>query len=198
MRPWYQPWGERLGWWVPALVLVLINLGLLTTHRVVLRGALGALESNLAEQRSRHQEAATRRSEREALLTAATTARADVRTLYRDHLGTEEERLTRILAEVKQLARDASLLPETISYPEVEFEDYGLVKIAFVFGVEGTYHQLRSFIGALEGSSSFLSLDSITVREGNQPHRLRIDLRLSTVFVEDEAAASTAAGRREG
>ncbi len=121
--------------------------------------------------------------------------------LYTDRLSTRSQRLTSVTAEVKKLAREAGLVvPRTISYPEEEIQEYGLIKRSFIFSVEGTYAELRKFISLLEASRSFLKIDEASVVNSAEGKELRIDLSLSTLFSRDAdimeepapAAAATA------
>ena len=62
------------------------------------------------------------------------------------------------------MARKAGLVPRSISYPEQEIQDYGLIKRSFIFSVAGTYVNLRKFITLLERSHSFLTLRATPTR----------------------------------
>ena len=68
-------------------------------------------------------------------------------------------------AEVKDLAKRAGLAPRSITYPEEQIQQYGLIKRSFIFSVEGTYADLRTFINLLELSDSFLTLEDASLAE---------------------------------
>ena len=109
---------------------------------------------------------------------------------YGEWLTGEDVRLTKVIAEVKDLARRASVEPSVINYPEEQLEEQGLVKRSLVFSVDGTYMALRRFINFLEVTDLFLVLDEVRLSEGGDSgFSLRISLKISTYFVEDDVEA---------
>jgi Tfp pilus assembly protein PilO len=99
-------------------------------------------------------------------------------------LAREAERLTRLINEVKKLAQRAGLEPQSISYPEETLDEYGLVRMSLVFGVQGTYPQLRMLVNLLERSDLFLVLDQIALT-GSAKSVLSISLQISTFFARE-------------
>ena len=78
------------------------------------------------------------------------------------------------------------MAPQAINYPEEEIADFHLVERSFVFTVEGTYQQLRTFINFLELSPSFLILKEVTVTPASTTsNRLVLNLELATLFAEE-------------
>lgn len=190
-----QIWRLRLWVWLPALIFFLANAVAFSVYKFGYAGRISALEEGLGQQRRELEPLAQRRSELEALVTRVKTNRAQVGRLYDERFATRSQRLTRFTAEVKDLAAAAGLEPESITYPEEEIEDYGLIKRSFIFTVEGTYLELRRFINLLEISGSFLALEGLSLSEGGERGpEMRINVRISTFFVMgDEVAAAPAA-----
>jgi type IV pilus assembly protein PilO len=190
-----QIWRLRLWVWLPALIFFLANAVAFSVYRFGYAGRIGSLEEDLGRQRQELEPLERRRSELQALVTRVKTNRDEVERLYDKRFATRSQRLTRFTAEVKDLASAAGLEPASISYPEEEIEDYGLVKRSFVFTVEGTYLELRKFINLLEISGSFLALEGLSLTEGvERGPELRINVRISTFFVKgDEGGAVPAA-----
>ena len=122
-----------------------------------------------------------------AVLEDARASREALVTLYQRGFSTQAERLTQLITEVKRLAQRAGLEPKSISYPEEALDEYGLVRMSLVFGVQGTYPQLRTLVNLLEHSDLFLVLGHIGLSNSNSPI-LGINLQLSTFFVRDPAA----------
>jgi hypothetical protein len=179
-------WRSRLRVWLPALLFFVVNLALLLAHRLAISGWEGALAGRLSRAETRIERLETEHRHLEGLLSDAERARTDIATVYADTLGVEAERLTAMMAEVKSLARRAGMQPEVISYPREELHGYGLRKKSFVFGVEGSYQELRRFINLLEVTPSFLVLEEIGLQEGGGSGvELQISLRLSTYFASD-------------
>ncbi len=96
-------------------------------------------------------------------------------------------RLTRILAEVRELATRSGLEPTNVNYGKEELEDHGLLRRSIEFSVEGTYLEFRRFVNLLELSDSFLVLERVGLRGGEEGGpELRIALGVSTLFTSPE------------
>jgi Tfp pilus assembly protein PilO len=115
--------------------------------------------------------------------------------LYGGPLAPQRERLTRMIAEVKQLAARAGMRPDAISYPIEEIKDYSLVKKSLVFNVGGTYTGLRQLINFLELSSSFLTLEQVSLGEASPDGGLAIRLQISTLFADEKPRPAKTSAR---
>lgn len=185
-------WRQRLWVWLPALLFFLANAGACSVYQLGYAGRVESLERAIEEQQDARARAGGERAARQDLVDRARLARQRVAALYDQRFSTRALRLTEITAEVKNLARQAGMVPRTISYPEQSIQDFGLVKRSFVFAVEGTYLELRQFVNLLELSSSFLTLEEVTLTE-RKGEGLSIQLRLSTLFAVDPAEGAAAA-----
>ena len=190
-------WRQRLWIWVPAAVFFLANAGAFAVYKLGYAGRVETLQERLDGQAQQLRELAAQRRNIEAMLARVRTNEQQVEQLYAERLSTRSRRLTTITSEVKDLAQKTGLVPRSISYPEEDIEQFGLIKRSFIFSVDGTYVELRRFINLLEVSRSFLSLDEVRVVSGSaEGPELRIDLSLSTLFArdaEDSGAPSAAA-----
>lgn len=191
-------WRDSLRVWLPALIFFLIAAAALGVYR--LRFASEAEVSERSVERTRRALSALTH-DRDQLATDIERIRANramLESFYGDRLATESERLTRIIAEVKDLAQRSGLEPLAIRYPEEAIEGFGLRRRAFEFGVKGTYNDLRELINLLELSDSFLTLEQVTLVESGGGGPLGIELRLSTLFATEDAPLLEAAraGRR--
>lgn len=185
-------WRRHYKLWLPAAVFLLVNLGFLAGYRLVLaeeaelgRGLLERRETELTELRGL-------REELEALWQGAKVTEEGLTSFYARRLATEERMLTTVIAKVKRLAGQAGLDPNVISYEKDSLERQSLVQRTLVFGVEGTYPQLRQLINFLELSKSFLILEEVSLRSADDAGgRLGIDLRISTLFAQGPIAEPT-------
>lgn len=196
-----EVWRRHLRLWLPAALFVLLNLASLSAYRFIYAGRAQTVEARLARARTELDRLVSRRTDLTDRLVRAERAKQQTSELYERQLASESQRLTRTIAEVKSLAERAGLEPTAISYPEQNLESYGLLKRSIVFGVDGTYNQLRQFVNLLELSDSFLTLDEVGLAEQNSGGtRLRIDLHISTLFAGDQqgGAATTPSRPREG
>ncbi|MCY3971042.1 MAG: hypothetical protein OXG74_13985 [Acidobacteria bacterium] len=180
-------WRLRIWFWV-GVGLCVVNAGLLSTYRGVYAGRFEALEDEIADVGNLRTRATQEVARREGQVATVEATRDRVESLYRDGFATERERLTDLIREVKELADRSGLHPGSISYPEEQLEQYGLVEKSLVFTIEGNYTQLRRLINELEMTDTFVALESISLSEATP--NLRIDLRLSTLFSVGEARPS--------
>lgn len=188
--------GKRLWLWVPALVFLLINLVAFAVYQVVYADEAAVSEARLERAEESLAELQGQRRTLEGYLDQIDSTRERVASLYDSSFAPEARRLTEILREVKNLAREANLEPRSTTYPEEELDEYGLTKRSFVFTVEGTYFNLRKLINTLELSDHFLTLEHVGL-SGNRSRaggQLNISLRLSTLFAEDGEGS----GEQEG
>lgn len=198
MKDQSEIWRLRLWVWLPALLFFLANAVAFSIYRFGYSDQVKSLEAELGEVQEQLQPQSLRRKELERLLLRAGTAKAAVRQLYDEQFSTRSQRLTKVTAEVKALARKAGLNPQALTYPEQVIEDYGLVKRSFLFAVEGTYQELRQFLNLMELSGSFLTLEAVTLSEASrdQGPELRINLKISTLFSKEAGAEEVGAARR--
>jgi Tfp pilus assembly protein PilO len=184
-------WGGRRLWiWLPPLLFLLVNLVAFIIYHAVYADEAAVSQSRLEEAQDQLETLRARRVELEDYIGRVEGTLERVQQLYDTELASEEERLTTILREVKRLAREAHLEPQSTTYPREELEDYGLTRRAFVFSVQGTYFDLRKLINSLELSEYFLTLEDVSLSEvgGRAGNRLTIALRLSTLFSEDDVS----------
>ncbi|MGB6362008.1 MAG: hypothetical protein WBG64_05005 [Thermoanaerobaculia bacterium] len=199
MRKAGDVWRRHLGRWLPPLILCLVGVAILSTYGLVLASQASFREGRVERRRA---ELDLLESSRSVLAESVESARINqerVDEFYVSELSTESQRVTQIIAEVKTLARRAGLEPTVISYPDERLRQYNLVKRSIVFAVEGTYVEIRRFINFLELSEFFLTLEEIQLGSGGQGAELRINLKISTLFAEeDEITTSMAAAGEVG
>jgi type IV pilus assembly protein PilO len=205
MRGRDEIWRLRLWVWVPALVFFLANATAYVVYRFGFADRVESLNASLEQRQKELAPLAAERTRLERLIQRSQRNDVEIRRLYEERFSTRSQSLTRITREFYQLARTAGLDPGTVSYPQREIEEYGLVKRSIVFSVDGTYLELRKFINLLEVSESFLTLEEVTLagEEAEQGPELHIRLVLSTLFareagdVEAVGPAQRAAARED-
>lgn len=197
-------WRQRLWIWVPAAVFFLANAGAFAVYKLGYAGRVETLQERLDGQAQQLRDLEGQRRSVEAMLARVRTNEQQVEQLYAERLSTRSRRLTGITSEVKELAAKSGMVPRSLSYPEEDIEEFGLIKRSFVFSVDGTYVELRKFLNLLEISRSFLSLDEVSVGSSSEGPELHIELSLSTLFARDAedsgapAASSAAAAPASG
>jgi hypothetical protein len=184
-----MPAAWRVSWWQWALPLLVVvaNAALLIVHPGRTGAGFAVMEEELKSETRTLAGLNEKDSAMEAVLADARTSRESLIELYDKGFATESERLTRLIIEVKRLAQRAGLEPKSISYPEQTLDAYGLVRMSLVFGVRGSYPQLRMLINLLEHSDLFLVLDRVGL-SNSEASALGINLEISTFFVREPAA----------
>lgn len=193
MRRAWEVWHRRLWLWGIPMVFCLLNLIGVVGYQVAFAGKVEGLQGRFETTSNDLAALGGERRKTEEFLDRVETNRENIALLHREYFSTEAERFTRVVQEVKQLARDAGLNPTSYSYPQNDIEDWDLSRREIVFHVEGTYDQLRTFINFLELTEQFLILEKVALSESGV-HKsnptLGISLTLSTVFVAPEKESS--------
>jgi Tfp pilus assembly protein PilO len=158
-------WRQRLWVWVSPLAFVAAGTIGLLVYQLGYSDRVKTLELDLRDQRRQLDDARAAQLHAEDMMRQARVNRERIWQLYDEHFSTRRQRLTGVTAEVKDLAKRAGLVPRSISYPEEQIQQYGLIKRSFIFSVEGTYADLRKFINLLELSDSFLTLEDASLNE---------------------------------
>lgn len=192
-------WKKEFKLWLPALALLGVNLLAFGVYRVFLSDNVEARARRVERARADFARVADQSQRAEELATRAARNQRRLERVYKNRFQTEEQRITKVIAEVKSLAQRAGLDPPRINYPDEAIESYGLLKRSIVFGVEGTYSSLRRFINFLELTDSFITLEELRPSEkyDAQSSRLSINLRVSTLFVADDIDPSALARSRD-
>jgi len=179
-------WSDRWRTWVPAVLFFALNLGALALYQFAYADRVDVLAARVRVLQGNLQGLSEQRRELETKAARVDDNRARIAALYRDRFSTERARLTKTLAEFKALATRAGLRPETISYPEQDLAEFGLVKKSIIFGVGGDYASLRQLMHLLDLSPTFFTLEEVRLsgdRGGSA--KLSIALRMSTLFVNE-------------
>lgn len=186
-------WRKHLKWWLPPLIFLGANLMLLSAYRLVYAGQAQLRSSRLERSQAQLLKLRTEHARLERDLATVRASREAIDAFYDERLAREDERLTRILAEVRDLAGRAGLLPNSFDYGKEDLEDHGVLRRSIEFNVEGGYLAFRRFVNLLELSDSFLVLEQVALRGADEGGTtLRIDLRVSTLFANTEQVAQLA------
>ena len=186
-------WRRHMRGWLPPLLVFLAALGALAFYRLVFASEARAGGRQLKRRAGEVVRLTDERKRLEELVERLRDNQQDVEEFRSQRLATEAERLTRLIAEVKDLARRAGVEPSSVRYPEEAIKGVGLSRRSIVFSVDGTYVGLRRFINFLELSELFLILEEVSLagRPGDS-EALRISLQVSTLFLDEPGSARPA------
>lgn len=181
-------WRRMLKIWLPGLLLLLVNLGVLSTYRLLFAGQTQLGTSRVERLNASLAGLEEHRRALDEVMARAETNRLRVEEFYGRWLSSEAERLTQVIAEVKRMAQAAGVKTSGFRYPDEALEELGLVRRSIVFSVDGSYKELRRFIYALERSEQFLVLDEIGLSEtGGKSSDVRVRISVSTLFLNDSS-----------
>lgn len=196
----FEVWKRTLWRWATPLAFCVANLIVLAVYFQFYAGRVDRLSDQLDETQSRLQSYQEEHAESQAFLASLQDQEQQVDALYVDHFQTEQQRFTSAIREVKRLAREAGLEPSNLSYPSSGKASYDLTGRDIIFGVEGTYRQVRTFINFLELSDQFLTLREVGLNGVSGSNRreptLSIQLRVSTYFHRRQPEPDTVAASR--
>jgi Tfp pilus assembly protein PilO len=189
-------WRRHLRGWLPPLLVFLAALGSLLFYRLEFAGEARAGGRQLERRTSEVAQLTEERQRTEKLVERLRENQLRIEEFRSQRLATEAERLTLVIAEVKDLARRAEVEPSSIRYPEERLEGVGLTQRSIVFSVDGDYGGLRRFINFLELSDLFLTLEEVSLsgRSVGESSKLRISLQVSTLFLDDRDEGQPVAG----
>jgi type IV pilus assembly protein PilO len=175
-------WRDRWLWWLPALLLLVINLFAYGWFQFAYSGAAESLSERLESRVAEAEEVEARVDRQRVVLNRVKATENRVAEFSAARLASPEARLTAVLREVSSLAGKAGLEPSSFRYPEDELGDYGMSKRWVNFSISGTYMELRRFINLLELSDFFLTLEEVSLSNRSEEEELRISLSVSTLF----------------
>jgi hypothetical protein len=169
-------------------------MGALLSYRFVFAGEARAGGRQVRQRRAQVTQLREQRERTQQLVTHLRNNQRLIETFRSKRLATEAERLTTLIAEVKDLARRAGVEPSSIRYPQESLRGVGLTRRSIVFSVDGDYGGLRRFINFLELSELFLTLEEVSLSgRSGESNMLHISLQVSTLF-EDAAEEISPAG----
>ena len=179
-------WRRHLRGWLPPLLVFVLALSALLYYYLVFAGEARAGGRQLERRAAEVARLSEQRQRTETLVEGLRTNQQRIQEFRGLRLATEAERLTRVIAEVKDLARRAGVEPSSVRYPEERLRDVGLSRRSIVFSVDGDYGGLRRFINFLELSDLFLTLEEVSLSgRSGESSKLRISLQVSTLFLDE-------------
>ncbi len=183
MRHSFETWSRNLWIWLLPVCVLALNVVLWGLFQGNFAERRASLENLSAGASLRLEKMKKERQAMELFLGQVDQQKAAIAAIYNDHFATEAERFTALLREVRNLARQAGLLPESFSYPKQVIDDEGLVRRSITFSVTGSYEQVRRLVNFFELSDQFITLEQIQLSGDAGNDRLAIRLQFSTLFV---------------
>jgi len=168
-------------------LLAAANLGFYLFLNLPRLRALGALREQRDDVR-RTLRAAKERSD--TMLDLVTRYDEDVVKLgdfFANRIGTQAERMTSIQKEIRSIASEFRIDPESIDYNLTEVEGSDLTQFQITIPLIGGYPNLRQFLNRIEAADHIFIVDSVELsgsREGGL--MLSLTIKISTYFSTPE------------
>jgi Tfp pilus assembly protein PilO len=176
-------WRRHLALWLIPLLALALGVAMLMVYRTSFAGRDERMATLAGEAAGKLEALQAQRRAVEGFVGRVASQEQAIDDMYGKQFATESERFTRFLREIRELARQAGLDPQSFNYPQTVLQEEGLVKRTVDFSVEGGYDELRRFINFLELSDQFVTIEQIAMSgEG----RLALRFSLSTIFVLED------------
>ena len=173
--------------------LLLVNLGLYAMVNLPRVRLLADLAEGRNQARSTLKAAEQRVAAMRELVRRYDEEVGRLEDFYANRLGTKGERLTSIQKEVRTIATEFRIDPNSIDYNPDRLEKTDLVRFQMNVPLEGGYPNLRQFISRVEASKHLLTVDSVELT-GSQGGgaMLSLTIRISAYFRDPERAGGPA------
>jgi len=187
-RRWFD---LRQDLWRIALVLgalLALNLGFYLLLNLPRLRALVALRERRAEVRRTLRTASQRREAMRDLIRRYDEEVVRLDDFFTRRLGTQAERMTSIQKEIRAIATEFKIDPESIDYSPAAVEGTDLTQFQITVPLVGGYLNLRQFLSRVEASEHLFTVDSMELagsREGGA--MLSLTIRVSTYFRSPDA-----------
>ena len=173
-----------LKWIVGVLgILLLLNLGFYLFLNLPRLRALDDLKSARESVRASLQVTTERIDQMRELVTGYDEEIVRLDDFFHDRLGTQATRMTAIQREVRAIAREFRIDPQSIDYVSSAVEGSDLTRFQITIPLEGGYPNLRQFLHRIESSKHLLTVDSVELtgsREGGA--MLNLTVKMATYF----------------
>jgi Tfp pilus assembly protein PilO len=158
-----KPLWKRLR--APLLALLGLNLvtfAVYTLPRTLQDRSVNQRAAALRQEAERQRRASARLREQAEVLSVNAV---DAQRFYREAVGTRKEGLLAVIAEVERAADEHGLKRGSRGYHPEEVKGAPLDRFVISMPVSGSYRQLVAFLGKLESSRHFVTIDRVQLRE---------------------------------
>ncbi len=179
--------------------LLILNLGFYLFVNLPRLRSLSSLEQGRDEVRRSLRAARERCDSMQGLIRRYDEEIVRLDDFFSNRLGTQAERMTTIQKEIRSIASEFRIDPESIDYNPTEVEGTDLTAFQITIPLVGGYQNLRQFINRIESSEHMFIVDSIELagsREGGA--MLSLTIKMSTYFRSPDQDFGRARPKRPG
>jgi len=183
-------WNRRMPLALGALVLAAANAVIFLGYRSSTnerRAALEARRDDLARTVASREAEAEKLSTQNQRLSGVSEAMEE---FYGHRIGTQEETLAGLVADLHAALKEAGIETSQISYATAPVVKLPLTRMRVTFGVKSDYGRFKKFLKILETGRRWIAVESIAIRrDTEQPGSVYVQMELATYFAEPSSPA---------
>jgi len=183
-------WNRRMPLALGALVLAAANAVVFLGYRSSTnerRAALEARRDDLARTVASREAEAEKLSTQNQRLSGVSEAMEE---FYGHRIGTQEETLAGLVADLHAALKEAGIETSQISYATAPVVKLPLTRMRVTFGVKSDYGRFKKFLKILETGRRWIAVESVAIRrDTEQPGSVYVQMELATYFAEPSSPA---------
>ena len=183
-------WNRRMPLALAALLLAAANAVIFLGYRSSTnerRAALEARRDDLARTVASREAEAEKLSTQNQRLSGVSEAMEE---FYGHRIGTQEETLAGLVADLHEALKEAGIETSQISYATAPVVKLPLTRMRVTFGVKSDYGRFKKFLKILETGRRWIAVESIAIRrDTEQPGSVYVQMELATYFAEPSSPA---------
>ena len=110
---------------------------------------------------------------------------------YGHRIGTQEETLAGLVADLHAALKEAGIETSQISYATAPVLKLPLTRMRITFGVKSDYGRFKRFLKILETGKRWIAVESVAIRrDAEQPGSVYVQMELATYFADREPSPS--------
>ena len=183
-------WNRRMPLALAALLLAAANAVIFLGYRSSTnerRAALEARRDDLARTVASREAEAEKLSTQNQRLSGVSEAMEE---FYGHRIGTQEETLAGLVADLHEALKEAGIETSQISYATAPVVKLPLTRMRVTFGVKSDYGRFKKFLKILETGRRWIAVESVAIRrDTEQPGSVYVQMELATYFAEPSSPA---------
>ena len=183
-------WNRRMPLALAALLLAAANAVIFLGYRSSTnerRAALEARRDDLARTVASREAEAEKLSTQNQRLSGVSEAMEE---FYGHRIGTQEETLAGLVADLHAALKEAGIETSQISYATAPVVKLPLTRMRVTFGVKSDYGRFKKFLKILETGRRWIAVESVAIRrDTEQPGSVYVQMELATYFAEPSSPA---------
>lgn len=178
-------WNRRLPLALGALVFAAANLVFFLVYRSSTserRAGLEARRDDLARTVAAREAESSKLAQQSQRLTGVSEAMEE---FYGHRIGTQDETLAALIADLHAAFKEAGIEANQISYTTSPVTKLPLTKMRVTFPVKSDYQRFKKLLRIFETGRRWIAVESVAIqRAGEQPGAVSVQMELATYFAE--------------